>query len=129
MAKVPASDQEFARITAGTTDPGQMDMLEAADELALLAAAIAYHDRRYHGADDPVISDAVYDQLVARNRDLEAAFPNLMRADGPSERIGTLVAGGLARSGMRGQCCHSTMVSLTRISLICCAHSPVSVAR
>ena len=97
MAKVPASDQEFASITAGTTDPGQMDMLEAADELALLAAAIAYHDSRYHGADDPVISDAVYDRLVARNRDLEAAFPNLMRADSPSERIGAPVAGGFGK--------------------------------
>ena len=97
MAKVPASDQEFASITAGTTDPGQMDMLEAADELALLAAAIAYHDSRYHGADDPVISDAVYDRLVARNRDLEAAFPNLMRADSPSERIGAPIAGGFGK--------------------------------
>ena len=97
MAKVPASDQEFASITAGTTDPGQMDMLEAADELALLAAAIAYHDSRYHGADDPVISDAVYDRLVARNRDLEAAFPNLMRADSPSKRIGAPVAGGFGK--------------------------------
>ncbi len=97
MAKVPASDQEFASITAGTTDPGQMDMLEAADELALLAAAIAYHDIRYHGVDDPVISDAVYDQLVARNRDLEAAFPNLMRTDSPSTRIGAPVAGGFGK--------------------------------
>ena len=97
MAKVPESDQEFASITAGTTDPGQMDMLEAADELALLAAAIAYHDSRYHGADDPVISDAVYDRLVARNRNLEAAFPNLMRADSPSERIGAPVAGGFGK--------------------------------
>ena len=97
MTKVPASDQEFASITAGTTDPGQMDTLEAADELALLAAAIAYHDIRYHSADDPVISDAVYDHLVARNRDLEAAFPNLMRTDSPSTRIGAPVAGGFGK--------------------------------
>ena len=97
MAKVPASDQEFARITAGTIDPGQMDILEAADELALLAAAIAYHDSRYHGTDNPIISDAVYDQLVARNRELEAAFPNLMRTDSPSTRIGTPVAGGFGK--------------------------------
>ena len=97
MAKVPAPDHEFASINAGTTDPGQMDMLEAADELALLATAIAYHDSRYHGADDPIISDAVYDRLVARNRDLEAVFPNLMRADSPSTRIGTPVAGGFGK--------------------------------
>ena len=89
MAKVPASDEALARITAGTKDPAHMDMLEAADELALLAAAIAYHDKRYHGADDPAVSDAVYDQLVARNRALEASFPSLVRADSPSARVGS----------------------------------------
>ena len=89
MAKVPASDEALARITAGTKDPAHMDMLEAADELALLAAAIAYHDKRYHGADDPAVSDAVYDQLVARNRTLEASFPSLVRADSPSARVGS----------------------------------------
>ena len=89
MAKVPASDEALASITAGTKDPAHMDMLEAADELALLAAAIAHHDKRYHGADDPAISDAVYDQLVARNRVLEASFPGLVRADSPSERVGS----------------------------------------
>ena len=89
MAKVPASDEALASITAGTKDPAHMDMLEAADELALLSAAIAYHDKRYHGADDPAISDAVYDQLVARNRALEASFPSLVRADSPSPRVGS----------------------------------------
>ncbi len=89
MAKVPASDEALARITAGTKDPAHMDMLEAADELALLAAAIVYHDKRYHGADDPAVSDAVYDQLVARNRSLEARFPSLVWADSPSARVGS----------------------------------------
>ena len=89
MAKVPASDEALASITAGTKDPAHMDMLEAADELALLAAAIAYHDKRYHGADDPAVSDAVYDQLVARNRALEAKFPSLVWADSPSARVGS----------------------------------------
>ena len=89
MAKVPASDEALASTTAGTRDPAHMDMLEAADELALLSAAIAYHDKRYHGADDPAISDAVYDQLVARNRALEASFPSLVRADSPSARVGS----------------------------------------
>ena len=44
MAKVQASNETLANIVAGTKDPADMDMLEAADELALLAAAIAYHD-------------------------------------------------------------------------------------
>ncbi len=97
MADIPVSVQEFASITVSTNDPKQMDMFEAADELAILAAAIAYHDSRYHGADDPVISDAIYDRLVARNRDLEAAFPNLIRADSPDARIGAPVASGFGK--------------------------------
>ncbi len=55
----------------GTLPPEQMDETAAAAELAGLAAAIAFHDMRYHGEDDPVISDADYDALVARNRALE----------------------------------------------------------
>ncbi len=53
MTYVSLSEQELADITARTKDPLQMNRREVADELALLAAAIAYHDDRYHGADDP----------------------------------------------------------------------------
>ena len=97
MTGVPLSDKELAGITACTDDPELMNMREVTDELALLAAAIAYHDQRYHGADEPAISDDVYDRLVARNRDLEAAFPDLVRADSPSIRIGTPLASGFGR--------------------------------
>ena len=58
-------------------------------ELAALAAEISHHDELYHGQDAPKLSDAEYDQLVARNLSLEAAFPHLVRADSPSERVGT----------------------------------------
>ena len=68
-------------IRPGTLPPEQMDETAAAAELAGLAATIAFHDTRYHGEDDPVISDADYDALVARNRALEAAFPALVRED------------------------------------------------
>jgi DNA ligase (NAD+) len=81
----------------GTTPPSEMDNAAAAAELAALAAAIAWHDERYHGADDPAISDADYDALVARNRDLEAAFPNLVREDSPSRRVGTPAAAGFGK--------------------------------
>ena len=61
---------------------------EAALLLEELASLISYHDNRYHGEDSPEISDADYDAVVALNRDIEAAFPALIRADSPSVRVG-----------------------------------------
>jgi DNA ligase (NAD+) len=39
-----------------------------------LRQEIARHDALYHGDDNPEVTDADYDRLVARNRLLEAAF-------------------------------------------------------
>jgi DNA ligase (NAD+) len=65
---------------------------EAAKELARLAAEIAGHDRRYYQEDAPVISDAEYDALRVRNAAIEARFPDLVREDSPSRRIGAAPA-------------------------------------
>ena len=86
-----------ATIRPGTIPPEQMDETAASAELAGLAAAVAFHDMRYHGEDDPVISDADYDALVVRNRALEAAFPALIREDSPSLRVGAPAASGFGK--------------------------------
>ncbi|HXM00487.1 MAG TPA: NAD-dependent DNA ligase LigA [Rhizomicrobium sp.] len=68
-----------------------VEKLTAADaraELERLAREIAEHDRRYHGEDAPIISDADYDALRRRNDAIEARFPKLVRADSPSHRVG-----------------------------------------
>ena len=90
-------DDAVAGLRPGTTPPSEMDAAAAAAELAALAAAIGFHDRRYHGEDDPVISDADYGALVARNRALEAAFPDLIRDDSPSRRVGAPAAAGFGK--------------------------------
>jgi DNA ligase (NAD+) len=70
---------------------------EAAAELARLAAEIAEHDRRYHAEDAPTISDAEYDALRIRNAAIEAHYPELMREDSPSSRVGAPPAEGFAK--------------------------------
>ncbi|QCI97447.1 NAD-dependent DNA ligase LigA [Agrobacterium larrymoorei] len=66
----------------------KLSELEASSELAFLAAELARHDALYHGKDQPEISDAEYDALKRRNDAVEAAFPDLVRADSPSKKVG-----------------------------------------
>ena len=70
---------------------------DAEAALAALAAEIARHDRLYHQDDAPEIADADYDALVRRNRAIEAAFPQLVRADSPSLKVGAAPAAHLAK--------------------------------
>ena len=67
---------------------------EAGIELDFLAREIARHDALYHGKDAPEISDADYDALKRRNDEIEAAFPDLVRGDSPSKRVGAAPAAG-----------------------------------
>src|SRR5579862_3172541 len=71
-----------------TKAPDKLTKAEAKAELARLAAEIAGHDRRYHGEDAPTISDAAYDALKRRNDAIETRFPDLIRPDSPSHRVG-----------------------------------------
>lgn len=66
---------------------------QAQAELKRLAKLIAEHDTRYYLKDAPSVSDAEYDALRQRNNEIEARFPELIRKDSPSQRVGTAPTG------------------------------------
>ncbi|MES0882425.1 NAD-dependent DNA ligase LigA [Roseibium sp. SCP14] len=70
---------------------------QARAELKRLAAEIAENDKRYHQEDAPTISDAEYDALRRRNSAIEARFPDLVLADGPSAHVGAAPASGFGK--------------------------------
>ncbi len=57
-------------------------------ELKALREKLRYHEYRYHVLDDPEISDAAYDRLMNRLKELEAAHPELVTPDSPTVRVG-----------------------------------------
>ncbi len=83
-----------------TADPHEIPDLteaEAAEELRHLAETIAHHDRAYHQHDAPEITDAEYDALRRRNAAIEARFPDLIRSDSPTHRVGDTPETGFAK--------------------------------
>jgi DNA ligase (NAD+) len=46
------------------------------------------HNYRYYVLDAPVISDAEYDRLLRELQELEAAWPELLSPDSPTQRVG-----------------------------------------
>ena len=68
--------------------PEKLSLDAARAEHARLGAEIAEHDRRYHGEDAPIISDADYDALRRRYDELEAAFPALADGQSLSRKVG-----------------------------------------
>ncbi len=53
-----------------------------------LRKEIHYHDYRYHVLDDPVISDAEYDQRMTELRQIEIEHPEWVTPDSPTQRAG-----------------------------------------
>ncbi|MBS0001505.1 MAG: NAD-dependent DNA ligase LigA [Thioalkalivibrio sp.] len=61
---------------------------DAARRAAELRERIAYHDRRYYVLDNPEISDAEYDELLAELQRIEAGHPELVVPESPTQRVG-----------------------------------------
>jgi DNA ligase (NAD+) len=68
----------------------------AKQEIEELRDKIRHHDYRYYVLDDPEVSDAGYDRLMNRLKELEAANPSLVTPDSPTARVG-----GIPRAGFQ----------------------------
>ena len=53
-----------------------------------LRRRIEHHNYRYYVLDDPQVSDAEYDELMAELRAIEEAHPDLVTPDSPTQRVG-----------------------------------------
>jgi DNA ligase (NAD+) len=60
----------------------------AAERVEELRTLVRHHDYRYYVLDSPEISDSEYDALYRELQELEAAFPALVTADSPTQRVG-----------------------------------------
>ncbi len=67
---------------------GSKEEVEVKKRIEQLVKELNYHIYRYYTLDDPVISDAEYDELYKELVRLEEEYPNLVQADSPTRRIG-----------------------------------------
>ena len=79
----------------------------ARDRAATLRAEIAHHERLYFVEDSPAISDAEFDRLIRDLQELEGQFPELVRPDSPTQRVG-----GAPREGVEKAAHSSLLLSL-----------------
>jgi DNA ligase (NAD+) len=77
--------------------PEDLDRAQAEAELEALAEELAAYDRAYYVEDAPLVSDADYDALHRRSAAIEARFPDLVRDDSPSKRVGAAPAEAFAK--------------------------------
>jgi len=80
---------------AARREPGPRPPEAAARRTEDLRRQIWHHRKRYYADSDPEISDAEYDLLEKELAALEAAHPDLVTADSPTQRVGAEVQGDL----------------------------------
>jgi DNA ligase (NAD+) len=64
-----------------------MTRADALQRISELREQIHHHDYLYYSQARPEISDAEYDALMRELRELEAAFPDLVTPDSPTQRV------------------------------------------
>ena len=66
------------------------------EEITHLRGEIEKNNRLYYDLDAPVISDYEYDMMMRRLKELEAAHPEYVTADSPTQRVGGTVMNSFA---------------------------------
>ena len=87
--------------------PPQVTVDEARRRVADLRRDLVRHEHRYYVLDDPDVTDAEFDALMRELERWEAAFPDLVTPDSPSQRVG-----GAPREGVEKAAHSSVMLSL-----------------
>ena len=67
-----------------------MTNTELLQELETLRSEIRRHNKLYYVDDNPEVSDAEYDRLMRRLQEIEAAHPELVTPDSPTQRVGAM---------------------------------------
>ncbi|MBQ9498292.1 MAG: NAD-dependent DNA ligase LigA, partial [Selenomonadaceae bacterium] len=65
-----------------------MEISQVKAELLQLRKEIRRHNKKYYELDAPEISDYEYDKLMARLKELEAAYPEFITATSPTQTVG-----------------------------------------
>jgi DNA ligase (NAD+) len=81
---------------AARARPAAARAQSAVERAAALRETIAAHDHAYYVLDAPTVSDAEYDALFRELVALEAAHPDLVRPDSPTQRVGGTPAAAFA---------------------------------
>src|SRR5471032_1142555 len=58
------------------------------NQINQLRTQLRHHEYQYHVLDTPEVPDAEYDRLMRELRELETAYPELITADSPTQRVG-----------------------------------------
>src|SRR6516225_4956870 len=97
----------LCRFRFASSRRGFMSKRQDAKEIKSLRDQIRHHEYAYYVMDDPEISDAAFDRLMNRLKELEAQYPDLVTADSPTVR-----GGGAPREGFLKVRHQTPMVSL-----------------
>jgi DNA ligase (NAD+) len=69
--------------------PIEANMSEERQRMESLIEQIRYHNYRYYVLADPVIGDRQYDELLRELQTIEAAHPEWVNPDSPTQRVGS----------------------------------------